>query len=195
MTKRQIYDNIVKLTTEIKATNVGLKLFEAARLSGQKVKEVAETFMREYPGLYKRMYDFAYEYNKLVADDCLSDVEIFGVEENEENGIFVLNPNVIDAPSYFSLIFLTNIDEAYLYYQPTSCLSEDTTEEEWIHADDAYYDALVKETGCEDLVEFLGAAFFDEDELEWLAYRGYDYENIYDLLADVFAGKLKEYVN
>ena len=68
MTKQQIYNIIVSLTAEIKTTDVGLKIYEAAKANGQKVKEVSETFMTEHPELYQKMCSFATEYNKLIEE-------------------------------------------------------------------------------------------------------------------------------
>lgn len=191
MTKQQIYNTIVSLTAEIKTTDVGLKLFEAAKSDGQKVKEVAETFMSEYPELYQKMCSFATEFNRLMEEsETGTDAEIFGPEKDEENEIFVLDPNVINAPSYFALTFLTDIDDSYLFTGEYIEVGDD----EYVTDDSAYLDALEEESGSSDLANFLGTAFFSEEELECLEDHGLEYSNIYDLLADVFAGKLKEYV-
>lgn len=45
-----------------------MKLFEAAKVDGLKVKEVSETFMSEYPELYQKMCGFATEFNKLMKE-------------------------------------------------------------------------------------------------------------------------------
>ena len=57
MTKQQIYDNIVSLTAEIKATGVAGKLFEAGKHEdgAEKVKEVCENFVTENSILYLKM--------------------------------------------------------------------------------------------------------------------------------------------
>lgn len=191
MTKQQIYDTIVSLTAEIKTTDVGLKLFEAAKSGGRKVKEVSDTFITEYPELYRKMCSFTTEFNKLMEEsETGTDAEIFGPEKDEENEIFTLDPNVINAPSYFALTFLTNIDDSYLFTGEYIEVGDD----EYVTDDSAYLDALEKESGSSDLANFLGTAFFSEEELECLRENRLEYSNIYDLLADVFAGKLKEYV-
>lgn len=191
MTKQQIYNAIVSLTAEIKTTDVGLKLFEAAKSNGQKVKEVSETFMTEYSELYQKMCSFATEFNKLIEEsETGADAEIFGPEKDEKNEIFVFDLNVINASSYFALMFLTGIDDSYLF---TGEYLEATNEEE-LTDDSVYLDAIEKESGSYDLANFLGIAFFNEEELECLKDYGFEYSNTYDLLADVFAGKLKEYV-
>lgn len=189
--KKHIYDTIVSLTAEIKTTDVGLKLFEAAKSDGRKVKEVSEAFMTEHPELYQKMCSFATEFNKLIEEsETGKDAEIFGPEQDEENGIFVFDANVINASSYFALTFLTGIDDSYLF--TGECI--EVADEEYVTDDSAYLDALDEESGSHDLANFLGIAFFTEEELEYLKDSGFEYSNIYDLLADVFAGKLKEYV-
>lgn len=193
MTKRQIYDTIVALTDEIKATDIGMKLFEAAKSEGmgRKVKEVSETFKSEYPELYQNMCSFATEINKLMEEsETSTEAGIFGPEKDEENQIFVLDPNVINASSYFALTFLTDIDDTYLF--TGECI--EVGDDEYVTDDSAYLDAIEEESGSSDLANFLGTAFFSEEELKYLEDYGFKYSNIYDLLADVFAGKLKEYV-
>lgn len=191
MTKQEIYNTIVSLTAEIKPTDVGAKLFEAAKLNGQKVKEVAETFMSEYPELYQKMCSFASKFNEFIeASEDGIEGEIFGSENDEEKEIRVFDTNVINASSFFALTFLTDIDTSYLFNG--TCIEFEV--DKYVTDDSAYIDALEEESGSSDLTDFLGAAFFSEEELEWLEEYGYKYSNIYDLLADVFAGKLKEYV-
>lgn len=191
MTKQQIYNTIVSLTAEIKTTEVGLKLYEAAKSNGQKVKEVSETFMIEHSELYQKMCSFATEYNKLIEEsETGCDAEIFGLEKNEENGIFVFDLNEINATSYFALTFLTGIDDSYLF--TGECI--EVNDDECTSDDSAYLDAIEEESGSSDLAYFLGIAFFNEEELECLKEHRFEYSNTYDLLADVFAGKLKEYV-
>lgn len=191
MTKQQIYNAIVSLTAEIKTTDVGLKLFEAARLDGQRVKEVSYRFTTEYPELYQKMCDFATEFNKLVEESKTgNDAEIFGLKRDEENEIFVFDPNVINSSSYFAFTFLTGIDDSYLF---TNEYFEGDNGE-YVTDFSAYLEDIEKESGSPNLANFLGNASFTEEELECLEDCGFEYSNIYDLLTDVFAGNLKEYV-
>lgn len=193
VTKQQIYDTIVSLTAEIKTTDVGLKLFEAAKTSGRKVEEISETFMKEHAILYQKMTTFVNEYTELInKSEDGTDVEIFGPIKDEENEIFTLDPEIIDAPSFFAFTFLTDIDASSLF--TTEYIDIDAADDEYVTSDSAYLDAIEKESGSSDLANFLGIAFFSEEELECLEDHGLKYLNIYDLLADVFAGKLKEYV-
>jgi len=188
VTKQHIYNTLVSLTAEIKTTDVGLKLFEAAKSDGQKVKEASESFMAEHPELYQKMCSFATDYNKIIEEsETGNDAEIFGLEKDEENGIFIFDLNVIDASSYFALTFLTGIDDSYFFK-----LEVDDDEDITDHS--TYLDGIEAVSGSSNLADFLGCAFFNEEELECLKEHGFEYSNTCDLLADVFAGKLREYV-
>lgn len=194
MTRQQTYDTIVSLTAEIKTTDIGLKLFEAAKSGdGKKVKEVSDTFITEYPELYQKMCSFATEFNKPIEESetfAFGFPEaIFGLKRDEKNGIYTFDPNVINASSYFALTFLTDVLDLYLF------IGEATeVDGEFVTDDSAYLNALKEESGSSDLAKFLEMASFSEDELGCLIEVGFEYSNIYDLLADVFAGKLKDYV-
>lgn len=192
MTKKQIYETIVSLTAEITTTKVGPMLFEAAKENGQKVQEVCENFVDQYSDLYDKMFTFSDEFVKLIEESKTGcDAEIFGLEKNEENDVWVFDSNIIKASSLFVLTFLTDIDYAYLFRGEYIEIGED----EYITAFSPYFDALEKESGSSDFVDFLGNASFSAEEFESLLECGFNYSyNVYDLLADVFAGKLKEYI-
>jgi len=187
VTKQQIYDTIVSLTAEIKATDVATKLFEAAKSEdgGQKVKEVRENFITQNSILYEKMMNFASEVNQLIEEsETGNDAEVFDIEQDEENGIFMFDLNVIDASSYFAFTFLSGIDDSY-FFTVEYYIAAGTT---------AYFDALEEKSGSSELVNFLAIASFIEEEFEFLEFDGFKYSNFDDLLADVFAGKLKEYL-
>ncbi len=195
MTKQTIYDTIVSLTTELKPTNIGLKLFEAAKSSegaGQKVSEVLETFANEYPELYQKIWRFADDFNEYMSLPTTSAFagEIFGAKEDKENGITVFDPNIIHASSFFAFTFITDIDEVYLF--TGECI--EIGENEWLTDDVTYLDALEEESGSTDLANFLANASFSFEEIDCLSDSDLIYDNICDLLADVFAGKLREYI-
>lgn len=194
MTKQEIYDTIVYLTTEIKATNVGSELFKAAMLekSEQKVREIAYTFVRKNPLLYKKMFAFASDFNRMVeksetGDECV----IFGLKREEKDGFFLFDTDVIHASSFFVLTFLTDIDDSYLF--TGDCI--EVGDEEFITPDSAYLIAIEKESGSSELADFLALARFSEDTLEDLADYNIKATNIYELLVEVMAGELKEYVD
>ena len=192
MTKKQIYETIVSLAAEITTTKVGPMLFEAAKESGQKVEEVCENFVAQYTDLYDKMFTFSDEFVKLIEESKTGcDAEIFGLEKNEENDVWVFDSNIIKASSLFVLTFLTDIDYAYFFRGEYIEIGED----EYVTAFSPYFDALEEESSSSDFVDFLGNASFSAEEFESLLECGFNYSyNVYDLLADVFAGKLKEYI-
>lgn len=193
MTKQEIYDSLVSLTGELGALNMGKKLFDAARTGedGQKVEEVVETFKKENPDLYQKMCKFAQEIDSTTSESDGLGAEVLGSEDDEEKGIHAYDVNTISASSLFALVFLTGTDDVYLFHDIDPTCDEDDTEEEsgW----DKFLDDLEEESGSYELADFLANASFSKDELDCLEEYGYDYPNLYKLLADIFAGKLKEY--
>ena len=127
---------------------------------------------------------FANEFNEIVENsETAEELEIFGLVRNEEKEVWVFDLNKINVSSFFIFQFLTFFDDVYLFTE--DYLNRDYNE---------YLDILEKESKSSELAEYCGAAYFSDEELEWLQDRGYDYSNKYDLLVDVFAGKLKDYV-
>lgn len=189
MTKKEIYYALVPLILDISDTGIGRELFEAAKSGDEmKVVEVTSNFRKEQTMLYQKMYVFVNKLNELSTSEC----EIFGLKENAEEGIFIYNPEEINASSLFALSYLTAFDESILF----ACDCIEGEDEESITFDtDAYYDALEKESGSYDFVDFVANAMFTDEELAYLATEGFIYDNKYKLLVDVFAGKLKAYVN
>ena len=189
MTKTEIYNALVPLIVDINDTGIGQALFKAAK-SGDVMElvRVTSNFRKEHTMLYKSMYDFVNELNEHSVSEC----EIFGFKENVEEGIFVYNPEEINAASLFALSYLTAFDESILF--ACDCI-EGEDEEALTFDTDAYYDALEKESGSYDFSDFVANAMFTDEEIANLASEGFVYENKYQLLIDVFAGKLKSYVN
>ena len=194
MTKQEIYDTIVSLTAEIKNTNIAFALFEAAKSEKgrRKVEEVAETFKKQYAELYQRMCSFADGFNVAIEQSLTKcNGEIFGIDEDFVDNIHVFDSNAINPSSFFVLTFLTEIRSAYLFAGSIIMIKSDM----YLTDDAIYVDALEKESGSLELAEFLGGgAFFSEEEIEMLSNLGFSVENKYELLANVFAGKLKEYL-
>lgn len=191
VTKIEIYGELVSLITEINETKIGTKLFEAAKSGdAMKVFEVSFTFKREHTKLYKKMSQFV---NNICSEE-LENCEIFGKEENTEEGIFVFDSSKVNASSLFALAFLTDsdFDESYLF----ACEVILGDDEEPKGSDmSSYFDALEKEADSYDFADFSANALFTEEELFELSENGFRYTNKYDLIVDVFAGKLKAYVN
>lgn len=69
MTKNEIYERVVRLTTELAQTKVAEKIFNAA-IEGDVVKTqtIIASFPVYYPELYQKIVDFGKEFNKLVGD-------------------------------------------------------------------------------------------------------------------------------
>ena len=180
MTKKQIYETIVSLTSELTPTKVGTMLFEAAKSEegGKKVDEIIENFISQYSDLYLKMCNFAAKFTELY--EACEDVEVFGPEKD----MWKFDTALIDVSSFFALAFLTNINSQDFF------AAEDSEDSE----SNVYLDAIEKESGSTDLAEFLGAALLSTEELDCLEYYGFNYSNTSDLLADIFAGKLKEYI-
>ena len=193
MTKREIYDTICSLTSEIKKTGVAEKLFEAAKSKNgrKKVKKTCENFIIENSYIYMKIMRFATDVNQLIEkSEHGKDAEIFGLEKNEENGIWVFDPNVIHASSFFVLVFLGRIDDAYFF----ECNGVFSRHKAPVFDFSVYLDALEKESGSSELSNFLVSASFTQEELECLEEYGFVYQTVEDILHDVFVGKLKDYI-
>ena len=153
-----------------------------------KVIEVTLNFRKEHIMLCRKMYDFVNMLDRISP----SEREIFGIKENEEKGIFIYNPEEINASSLFAFAYLTGFDESTLF----SCADMVEKCEESVWSDiDVFYKALKKESGSSHFVEFAAIALFNEEQLAYLAEEGFVYNNKHELLVDVFAGKVKAFLN
>ena len=84
MTKQEIYERIVQLTSELHATNVAEKIFSAAKEGDpEKVEEVFETSKEENPDLYQKILKFEEDFDS----DYHVTVNIFGSKEDKTNGV------------------------------------------------------------------------------------------------------------
>lgn len=69
MTKNEIYESVVRLTTELAQTNVAQKIFDAvAKRDAVKTQLIIDAFPMFYPKLYQRIVDFGKEFNKIIGD-------------------------------------------------------------------------------------------------------------------------------
>ena len=177
MTKTEIYNAIVPLIVDINDTGIAQELFEAAK-SGDVMElvRVTSNFRKEHTMLYNKMYNLANKLNGIF--DC----EIFGLKEDMEKEIFEYNPEEINASSLFAFHYLTSFNEVGILF----VASPDVV--------NVYYNALAKESGSNDFANFAAYAMFNDEELVILGSWGLVYSNKYELFVDVFAGKLKEYV-
>ena len=171
MTKEAIYEQIVQLTSEIHSTGVAEKIFSAAKEGVlKKVEDEYVTFQRENFELWGKIIDFGAEYNQI---DLLEQREIFGDKINEDEYIWLFNPEEIDGLSLCVLFFLGEIDETHIFYEWPSKASS-----AWINS--------IKDAGYEKLAVIL-------DEECWIDQVGenlnegddYTYSDILELLVDV----------
>lgn len=69
MTKKEIYKQIVRLTSKIEQTKIAERIFNAvANKDAEKVDTIIEAFPEYYPELYSEIITFGKKYNKLVKD-------------------------------------------------------------------------------------------------------------------------------
>lgn len=182
MTGKEVYDAIVSLTSEIKATNVGLNLFDAAKSrKSRKVKKVCNAFIGKYPELYKKMCDFSKSFDDHMVESIARD--------DKETQVYMYDSNIIDAPSFFALTFFTNINDLYMLPGIVIQLGNNS----YIYGDEAYLDVIEKESGSSHLADFLGIASFSNDELTHLKKCGYEGTSLYNLLVDAYTGFIKEF--
>ena len=183
MTKQEIYEQVVHLTSELHATNVAEKIFSAAKEGdSKKVEEAFENFKKEYPDLFSRIVGFGEEYNNIV-DDLENDNngEIWGDEESEEDEdeesegeeVLVFDKNTIDSLSLYVFAFFAVIEEVMLF--DSASISFET------------FVSAIEETGYENLADFVA-------DYNWKDFVGEenDYPTIYELLVDIFKGEFKD---
>jgi len=69
VTKQEIYEQVVQLTSELHAINIAEKIFYTVQEGdSKKVEEVFETLKKEYPDLHSRIVSFGEEFNSLDND-------------------------------------------------------------------------------------------------------------------------------
>lgn len=170
MTRHECYEQIYRLTAELKRTDIATYIFEAAKKGNPKEVEIVfEVFKMEYEELYRRVVDFGKRFNSSI--ERIQNWGIFGTENDIVKGIHVFDPNKLDAKSFCALIYLANINELFMFVDDF----EDSSE---------VFLAALKDEGYEELAEFIANASWDD-------YVGEDeqYETIYDLLVDIFEGR------
>lgn len=71
VTKQEIYEQVVRLTTELAQTKIAEKIFSAAaERDAVRVDMIIDAFPQYYPELYQRIISFGEEFNKLVGDSA-----------------------------------------------------------------------------------------------------------------------------
>ena len=69
MTKKEIYEQVVRLTNELAQTRIAQKIFSAAsEKNAAKVNMIINSFPYYYPDLYQKIINFGEAFNKLVGD-------------------------------------------------------------------------------------------------------------------------------
>ena len=67
MTKKEIYEQVVRLTSEVAQTKIAEKIFgAAANGEASRVEMIFDVFSLYYPDLYERIIDFGNNFNKLI---------------------------------------------------------------------------------------------------------------------------------
>lgn len=170
MTKQEIYEQIVQLTSELHATNVAEKIFSAAKEGDpEKVEEVFETFKKEYPDLYQKIIKFEEDYD----GEYLVIGDVFGSEEDEVNGAYIYDNNIINAVTLYALILLGEMDEFYLF--------------DWGTESSRNFVNAIKEAGYKELANFV-----EDFSICDLGSEGNKkYRNKYDCLVGIFEGEFE----
>ena len=122
MTKLELYEQIVRFSSELASLNLACDVLKASKTGKTiEVQKVFEKFKEENFELYQEIEKFSKEYKQTI-QNAPHDLEIFGIREDTENGIFVYDPNIINTPNFYMLILLGEIDESYLFL---TCADDD----------------------------------------------------------------------
>ena len=116
MTRKDIYYKVVRLTKRLYQTGIPKKIFNCA-INGdsKKIDAIFDSFSEYYPKLYSDIIKFGKDFKKFMEDwpECA----IFGIKQDEKNGIFEFDINLIDARSFYLLTIMANISD-YILFQP-----------------------------------------------------------------------------
>lgn len=165
MTKQEIYEQIVRLTSELKSINLAQRIFDAVETCNpEEVQSVFESFKKENSIMYRGLVKFGKEFNQLELED--TDKRIFA------NGI-LFDENIIDALSLYTLTFFANINDYYLFNWTTESADR--------------FVLAIKKTGYERLSEFIR----EYSWIEWIGEGTEEYPDIYNLLIAIFEGKIE----
>lgn len=174
MTKQEIYEQIVQLTSELHTTNVAEKIFSVAKEGYPKrVEEVFETFKKENPDLYVRIASLGIKFSKdMNTESKTKIINVFSSEKGKENGSYVFDTNIINAVDLYILLLLSGIDEFYLFNWGTESSKN-----------------LVKAIENAGYIEL--ADFVDNWSICDHVGEGEKYQNIYECLVGIFKGEFK----
>ena len=167
MTKQEIYEQIVQLTSELHATNVTEKIFSAAKEGdSKKVEKVFDTFKEENLDLYLRILNLGVTIRTISYG---GPIDVFSSEEDEENGSYVFDSSIINAETLYILILLGGIDEFYLF--------------NWGTESSINFVNAIKDSGYMELAHFV-----DDWSIFDLGCEGKKYQDIYECLVGIFKG-------
>jgi len=111
VTKQEIYEDVLRLTSELTASGVVDKIFAAAsRDNGRDVDSVYESYTEDNLELHERIVSFGEEINRNVTD-----AEIFAAEEDQENGVTVFLENTGFARSFYVLCVFALVHEEHFF--------------------------------------------------------------------------------
>lgn len=173
MTRQEIYEQVVQLTSELHNLGVAEKIFTAASTGEAKnVKAVFKSFKKDNPELYERIVSFGEQLKGFVYRNTWG-ARIFGAEEDEQNGVTVYDDNTVNAQSFYALSFFANIDEACFF--------------DWGTESSEVFLKAIEETGYEKLAKFVTSYSWNEEVEENKTYA-----TLYDLLIAIFNGEFEE---
>lgn len=175
MTKQEIYEQIVQLTSELHATNVAEKIFGAAKEGDvKKVEEVFETFKNENPDLYVKIASFGIKVSTDINNTYMKNkfIDIFSSKGDKENGSYVFDTNTVNAVDLYALMILGGIDEFYLF--------------NWGTESSINFVKAIEEAGYKEL-----AYFVDNWSICDYIGEGEQYQNVYECLVGVFKGEIE----
>ena len=111
-------------------TNIFLKLVEASEAGDEKkLLEIINDFRKKNHCLVRTLVDFQSEFNGFRNDGKTGyEGQIFGLETDEENGVFALDTNEIDAMSFYVFAILANVRMSYFFYDEARELFENAIE-------------------------------------------------------------------
>jgi len=173
VTRQEIYEQVVQLTSEVHAVGVAEKIFAAASTGeARNVDEAYKSFIKENSKLYKRIVSFGKKLNEFVHRNTWG-AQIFGAEEDAQNCVTVFDNDTVNAQSFYVLSFFANIDEACFF--------------DWGTESSEVFLKAIEEAGYEKLAKFVTSYSWNEEVEE-----NKTYPTLYDLLIDIFNGKFEE---
>lgn len=135
MTKKDFYNEIVRLTDEIKKTGTAERIFFCAQKGFvETINSTLSDFEKDYEDLFSQIIDFknhwnCFKSNGKILGSTITDLKnqwnsfnknnsngrIFGSADNEETGIFKYDPNVIDTLSFIVFLILAHINDIDIF--------------------------------------------------------------------------------